>query len=279
MVDAKTKWFGVIGNPIEHSLSPLIHNSGFKKLNINSAYLAFKVEDVKNAIDAIKEFGISGYSVTIPHKVSIMEYLDEIDPLAKKVGAVNTVLVKNGKLIGYNTDVAGAINPLKKITFLKGKNVFVVGAGGAARAIVLGLVNEKAKVTIFNRDFSHAQKLAKEFSVSAKELNELNSLSNDCDIIINATPVGMFPNVKESPVDESFFKKGMIVFDIVYNPLETKLIKNAKKKGCKVIPGVEMFLNQAYTQFEMFTNKKAPVELMRKVVLKELKKRQKNQHN
>lgn len=279
MVDAKTKWFGVIGNPIEHSLSPLIHNSGFKELNINAAYLAFKVEEVKNAIDAIKEFEISGYSVTIPHKVSIMKYLDKIDQLAKKVGAVNTVLVKKGKLIGYNTDVVGAINPIKKITSIKGKNVFIIGAGGAARAIVLGLVKEKANVTIFNRDFSHAQKLAKEFFVSAKELGELNSLSNDCAILINATPVGMFPNVNESPVDESFLKKGMIVFDILYNPLETKLIKSAKKKGCKVILGVEMFLNQAYAQFEMFTGKKAPKELMRKLVLKELKKRQQNQHN
>ncbi|MFA6064342.1 MAG: shikimate dehydrogenase [archaeon] len=277
MVDSNTKWFGVIGNPIEHSLSPLIHNSAFEKLKVNAAYLAFKVEDVKNAINAIKEFGISGYSVTIPHKVTIMQYLDEIDSLAKKVGAVNTVLVKNEKLIGYNTDVMGAINPLKEITPLKGKNVFVIGAGGAARAIVLGLVNEHAKVTIFNRDFSHAQKLAKEFSVSSKEIGVLSALAEDCDILINATPVGMYPKVNELPVDEGVIRKKMIVFDIVYNPLETKLIRVAKKKGCKVVPGVEMFLNQAYAQFEMFTGKKAPVEIMRKVVLKELKKRQKNQ--
>jgi len=277
MVDSETKYFGVIGNPIEHSLSPLIHNAGFKELKINSAYFAFKVEEVKNAIDAMNEFKITAYSVTIPHKVSIMKYLDEIDPLAKKVGAVNTVVKTEGKLIGHNTDVAGVIVPLKEITSLKGKNIFLIGAGGAARAIVLGLVNEGANVTIFNRNFSHADTLAKEFGVFAKELSELNSHSKECDILINATPVGMFPKVNETPVEEAFFRKGMIVFDIVYNPLETKLINLAKKKECIVILGVEMFLNQAFEQFKLFTGKEAPKEIMRKVLLKELTKRQKKQ--
>jgi shikimate dehydrogenase len=204
-----------------------------------------------------------------------MKYLDEIHPTAKKIGAVNTIVNKNGKLIGYNTDCEGAINPLKERTQINGKKVYLLGAGGAARAILCGLIQEGAKVTIYNRTFEHAQKLAEEFNCEAKELSEIDS---NCDVIINTTPVGMWPNTNESPIEERFLKKGMIVFDTVYNPLETNLIKYAKRKDCKTILGVEMFLNQAYTQFELFFLEKPPKELMRKVLLKELKKRQKQQN-
>ncbi len=274
MVTTKKRIAAVIGNPIQHSMSPLIHNTGIKKLKLDFTYLAFKVENVKNAIKEMREQNYIGYSVTIPHKLEVMNYIDEIDSKAKKIGAVNTILNRNGKLIGFNTDCEGAINALKEITPLNAKKVYLLGAGGAARAIVYGLVEEKAIVTIFNRTFRHATKLASEFNCTAKQLSEIDS---NCDIIINTIPIGMWPNVNEIPINEEVLKKEIIVFDTIYNPLETKLIKLAKKNGSKTILGVEMFLNQAYAQFELFFNTNPPKELMRKVLLKELKKRQKEQ--
>ena len=275
MTNKERRIAAVIGNPIAHSMSPLIHNAGIKKLELNYDYLAFKVENVKESIIKLKKENFVGYSVTIPHKIEVMKYLDEIDPNAKKIGAVNTIVNKNGKLIGYNTDCDGAINPLKEITKLNGKNIYLIGAGGAARAIVCGLTQERANVTIFNRTIEHAQKLAKEFNCKAKELTEFDS---NCEIIINTTPVGMWPNINEMPIDATVLKKEMIVFDTVYNPLETKLIKSAKNKGCTTILGVEMFLNQAYAQFELFFHASPPKEHMREVLLNELKKRQKEQN-
>jgi len=271
MVDTRTRVFAVIGNPIEHSLSPLIHNTAFSELKVNNVYVAFKVTNVKSAIDSMKELNFGGYSVTIPHKVEVMKYLDEIDSLAKKIGAVNTVVNNDGKLIGYNTDVFGAINALKEKINLEGKKVYVLGAGGAARAIVAGLVEEKAIVTIFNIVPADAEKLANEFNCKWKEWNTVDS---NCGILVNATSVGMSPNVDSMPIDAKLLKKEMLVFDVVYNPLETKLIKEAKKIGCTVVPGLEMFLGQAYAQVKLFTGKEAPRELMKKVLLTELEKLQ-----
>lgn len=270
-IDNDTKILGVIGNPVEHSKSPLIHNKGLENKKLNYKYFAFKIENVKNAIIAMKELNIIGYSVTIPHKIEIMKHLDKIDPLAKKIGAINTVLNKNGKLIGYNTDLYGAINPIKKITKLKEKKVYVLGAGGAATAIVAGLKNEKAIITIFARKINQAKKLAKKFHTSAKNLNEIN---NDFDILINATPIGMYPNTNQSPLpkEKKIFKKGQIVMDSIYNPLKTKLLIDAEKNGAKIIFGTEMFLEQAYAQFKIFTKKNPPKKVMRKIFLGEMKK-------
>ena len=267
MINAKTQIAAVIGNPIEHSLSPLIHNTGIQSLGLNFVYTAFKVTDVAAAISAMRELNFVGYSVTIPHKVEVMKYLDEIDAQAKAIGAVNTVVNRSGRLFGYNSDCLGAMDALKKVTVLKGKKVYVLGAGGAARAIVAGLLFEKAEVIIFNRTFDHAKELAEEFDCGCAEWSELDS---NCDVIINCTSVGMFPKVDATPLDEKLLEKKMVVFDIVYNPLETKLIKAAKARGCKAVEGVEMFLGQAYVQFEMFFDKPAPRELMRKVLLEEL---------
>lgn len=270
-IDNNTKILGVIGSPIEHSKSPLIHNVGLKKKNLNYKYFAFKVENPKNAIIAMKELNIIGYSVTIPHKIEIMKYIDKIDPLAKKIGAINTVFNKNGKLIGYNTDIYGAINPIKKISKINKKRAYVLGAGGAATAIVAGLKKEGAIVTIFARRLSSAKKLAKKFNSNAKELNEIDT---EFDILINATPVGMYPKINDSPIPsgKKIFKKGQIVMDTVYNPTKTKLLINAKKNGARIIFGTEMFLEQAFVQFKIFTGKEAPKKIMRNTFLKEMKK-------
>jgi len=272
MIDSKTRMAAVIGNPIEHSLSPLIHNAGIREKNLNFIYLAFKITNVKDSIIAMRELGIVGYSVTIPHKIEVMNYLDEVEVKAKLIGAVNTVVNKNGKLVGYNSDCTGAMNALKEKTQISGKRVYILGAGGVARAIVAGLVEEGAKVKIFDILAQKAVDLARDFNCSSGQLGEVDS---NCDILINASPIGMHPKVDEMAVSENVLKKEMVVFDVVYNPLQTKLLKTAKNKGCVIVEGVEMFLGQAYVQFEMFFGEKAPKEIMRKVLLEELTKKQK----
>ncbi|MEK6959287.1 MAG: shikimate dehydrogenase [archaeon] len=269
MINAKTKVLAVIGKPIVHSKSPLIHNTGLIKNKIDAVYLAFEVTDVKRSIDAMRELGFLGYSVTIPHKVEAMKYVDDISESAKKIGAINTIVNKNGKLFGHNTDCDGFIAALKEKTIVKGKKVHLIGAGGAARAIAAGLTQEGAKVKIFDIDEAKAAALAKDFNC---ESGKLDKVDGNCDVLVNATPAGMHPNTETMSVPKSILKKGTIVFDIVYNPLETMLIKEAKKAGCTTIIGVEMFLGQAFAQFEMFTGEKAPKKEMRKALLTELKK-------
>ena len=272
-IDSNTKLFAVIGNPVKHSKSPLIHNVALEDKQVNAVYMAFEIKNVENAIIAMKELGIVGYSVTIPHKIEVMKYLDEIDGLAKSMGAVNTVHNKEGKLIGYNTDCMGAINALKTKTELSGKKVYLVGAGGASRAITAGLTSQKANIVIFDLDDEKANALAKEFGAQTKKMSELD---NNCDILINATPVGMFPKVDASVFPKELLKKEMVVFDVVYNPLETQLIKDAKEVGCETVAGIEMFLEQAYAQFEIWNGINAPKEIMRKVLIQKLVEETKN---
>jgi len=270
-INTETKIIGVIGNPIKHSKSPLIHNAALEEKKLNYKYFAFEVEDIKKAIDGMKALGIVGFSVTIPHKVSAMELVDEVDVLAKKMGAINTIHNKDGKLFGYNTDCFGAINALKEKTSLAGKKVYLLGAGGAARAIVAGLTDEKANIKLFNKEVERAKKLAEEFKC---EYGTMEQVDNACEILINATPIGMHPNINDSIFPKEMIKKDILVFDVVYNPLETKLIKDAKEKGCITVQGIEMFLEQAYAQFRIFTGEEPPKEVMRKVLINELTKEQ-----
>ena len=272
-MESKKRILAVIGNPIAHSKSPLIHNAALEKLKLPFTYTSFRVDNLEEAIIEMKKSNYAGYSVTIPHKVEAMKYVDVISPEAKIIGAINTIVNKKGKLFGYNTDCAGAINALKTKTTLKGKKVYVLGNGGAARAIVAGLIQEKAKVTIFGREKERLEKFSKEFGCEYK-LNP--QIDDKCDILINATSVGMHPDINDSPIDTKILNKKIIVFDIVYNPLETLLLKEAKKKGCKTIQGIEMFLGQAFEQFKLFTGKKAPEELMRKTLLEVLQKEGQN---
>ncbi len=268
--DSSTPLYCVLGDPVSHSLSPLMHNTAFQDINFKAVYTAFEVKDIEFAIKGIRALGIKGASVTIPHKLSVMEYLDEIDETAVKIGAVNTVINKEGKLFGYNSDCLGAINALLEKTEIKGKKVILCGAGGAARAIGFGLISEGADLKILNMIVDEGESLASDLGVNFYHLSEYENHS--CDIFINATPVGMSPEIDEIVVPASFLKKEMVVMDIVYNPLKTKLLTEAEKKGCKIVDGLSMFVYQGVSQFESWTGKKAPVELMRNTVIKALEK-------
>jgi shikimate dehydrogenase len=268
-LSAKTKICLIIGDPVSHSLSPAMHNAGYETLGIDDQFVFLgakvKVQDVGVAVDCMRKMGIHGLTCTVPHKIEVMKFLDEIDETAKKIGAVNTVLNKNGKLIGFNTDWQGAIIPLEKITKLSGKKVLVLGAGGAARAVIFGLSKRRAKITIFNRTKEKAIALAKEFNCQATDLNQESEIA-DFDIIVNTTSVGMKPLEKETPISTKFITDKQIIFDIVYVPHDTKLLKEAKKKGTKIIHGIEMLLHQGTAQFEIYTGQKAPEEVMRRVL-------------
>lgn len=270
MINAKTKICLIIGYPVKHSLSPAMHNAGYKALGIDDkfVYLASEVEPkhLKKAINGIRALGIAGASVTAPHKEKIIQYLDKINKQAQKIGAVNTIVNKNGKLIGHNTDWLGAVNPLLKIAKLKDKKAALLGAGGAARAALFGLVEKGAKVKIFNRTKSEAQKLARDFGCEAGGLDKIEE-ARDCDIIINSTMIGMPPNQNKSLVPAKFIQKNQIIFDMVYAPRETKLVKNALSKGARVVCGSEMLAVQGVEQFRLFTGRSAPEEAMKKALL------------
>ena len=268
-IDAKTTLCGIIGNPVEHSMSPVIHNAAFNDLELNYVYLAHNVTDVKGALTGMKSLNIRGFSVTIPHKCEVLNYLDEIDSVAEQIGAVNTVVNNNGRLIGYNTDWIGFIQSLKKYTTIKEKNITLLGAGGAARAIAFGLKKEDASIIILNRieEIEMAESLAKEIECGYGELSNKDKIM-EADIIINATSVGMSPMNNDSPVDLNALQPGQIIYDIIYNPLETKLLHHAKSIGCQVISGYEMLLRQAVDQFELWTKKNAPIDVMKKELLR-----------
>lgn len=255
----------VIGDPVFYSLSPKLHFAGYKAKNIYKSNLLIPVrvksENLEKFVDAVKTIGINGISVTVPHKENIMKYVDNIDETAMKIGAVNTIVNNQGVLSGFNTDWVGAIVALEKKTDLKGKKVAVLGAGGASRAIVYGLIKKKAKVKIFNRFVEKGEKLAKEFGCTFGEMGEIGEI-RDFDVIVNATSVGM--NEDKSPLDKKFINKNHIILDAVYSPKETRLLKDAKEKGATIVYGYEMLLYQGVEQFKMYTGLDAPVDSMKK---------------
>ncbi len=265
-INTKTQLCCIIGDPIEHSLSPVMHNAAYQNLGLNFAYLAFRVTDVKAAIDGIRSLGIRGVSVTIPHKISVMQYLDEIDATVKAIGAVNTIVNTNGKLKGYNTDYSGAITALEEKTKLAGKRVVILGSGGAARAIAFGLKEKHAHITILNRTREKAQVLAQEISGNYGDLSQLEQIQN-ADILIHATTSGLGSDKKKALVPKKYLRKNIVVFDIVYNPKETQLLQDAKEAGCTIVYGYKMLLYQAALQFELFTQTKPPVSIMKKILL------------
>src|SRR3989339_1627141 len=265
--DKRSAIYGLIGNPVSHSISPIIHNTLFKELNFNGIYVPFKVDNIGDFMKEFRGLDVKGYSVTIPHKESVVNYLDAVDPIAKKIGAVNTIVNRGGQLVGFNTDCEAAIKVLEgvnqvcskgersfvltKDVHLKGKKVTLIGAGGVARAIAFGLKERQAQITIINRNYERAQSLARDVGCLCKKFDDLQAL--DTDILINATPVGMFPKINETPFDKNKLKSNMIVFDTIYNPIETKLLHDAKTQGCKTINGLSMFIHQAAAQFKLWT--------------------------
>jgi 3-dehydroquinate dehydratase/shikimate dehydrogenase len=265
-VDAATRLYGVAGDPIEHSLSPQMMNAAFRRENLNSVYLGLHAKSLEDLVKCVRDIPIYGLSVTMPYKQDIVEHLDNCEPLCQKVGACNTVIrSQDGKLYGFNTDVAGVVRPLEQRIPLAEAKILVLGAGGAARAAVFGVRERGANVFILNRTPQTAQKLARESGSKSIKRDDLKKLT--FDVIINATPVGMANG--KSPLEEKEMN-AKIAFDLVYNPLETKFLQIAKAKGMTVISGLEMFVNQGARQFEIWTGKPAPAAEMQHVVLTEL---------
>ncbi|MCL4136953.1 UNVERIFIED_CONTAM: hypothetical protein GTU68_006114 [Idotea baltica] len=260
----------VIGDPIAHSKSPKLFNHAFEKLNIDNQYTfsAKRVlsQEVESFVKSIRELDIRGASCTIPHKVAVIPFLDQIDPLAKEIGAVNTIVNDNGNLKGYNTDIEGILKPIEAKLSLENKNVAILGAGGAARAAVCAMKTKGAKVTIYNRNLERAKLLSKDFDCDHQILANFPMMES-ADLILNMTSVGM--NSELSPVVPSVFNKNQVVFDAVYTPENTKFLKDAKEKGSTIISGVEMFLNQALAQFKYFTGLDLEIDLLREAFYKE----------
>jgi shikimate dehydrogenase len=283
-ITGKTRVCGVIGDPIEHSLSPIMHNAAFEALGLDYVFLAFKVKSacVADAVDGMRALNIRGLNVTMPHKKTVMANLDRIDLSAQIIDSVNTILNKENLLFGFNTDGVGALKALKENGVeLKGRKVLLLGAGGAARAIAYAMAKEADELAVLNRTVKQAQALAKLLEKSANKKIAFGSLSpddiaknlRDSDILINATSVGMKPHPEESPVPPKLLRRNLSVMDIVYNPLETKLAQDAKAAGAKVVSGVEMLIYQGAASFEIWTGKAAPVEVMRKAALTHLQQK------
>jgi 3-dehydroquinate dehydratase/shikimate dehydrogenase len=273
-IGPNTAVYGVIADPVGHSLSPHVHNAAFEAKGVDAVYVPFRVP-----ADALAQFmadaprmGVRGLSVTIPHKESIARHLTKVDPAVKSIAAVNTVVFEGAEVIGYNTDYNAAMDCLEMNlgvigadpSPLKNKRVLVLGAGGVARPIVYGLRKRGAVTTIASRTMARAERLAAAFEAKAVDWEARHR--GPCDIIINCTPVGMHPNVDESPIHKTFLKPAMLVFDTVYNPESTLLVKDARSRNCMTITGVEMFVRQAMLQFFLFTRREAPPELMRDVL-------------
>ena len=267
-VDAATKVYGVAGNPIRSSLSPIMMNTAFRRETVNAVYLALQATKINDLLKLVHEIPIQGLSVTMPLKQEIMAHLEKTDPLSAKIGACNTVLRQDGKLYGFNTDVSGITGPLEKRLSLRGAKVLVLGAGGAARAAVFGLRDKGAEVFILNRTSETAQKLARQSG--SKTIKKDAVAKTTFDAIVNATPVGM-AGIKANPILEAKDLNTKLVFDLVYNPLETPLLRLARQKGIPIITGIEMFVQQGARQFEIFTGKPAPEEEMLRVVIHSLR--------
>lgn len=273
------KLYGVIGCPIHHSLSPLMHNDAFQQLGIDAHYHAFHVEkeDLQDAIKGLKALGISGVNVTIPHKTAVIPFLDEIDEMATRIGAVNTIVNENGRLIGYNTDGPGFVRSLveETKTDIRGKRILLIGAGGAARGIYFALAHAQAeRIDICNRTKSNAERLIESSDVSiasaAYSLEEAEERLAEYEIVVNTTSVGLYPDVEAMPLSLNNMRENTIATDIIYNPLETKWLKEARRKGAIVQNGVGMFVYQGALAFEKWTGIFPDVERMRQIVVQQL---------
>jgi 3-dehydroquinate dehydratase / shikimate dehydrogenase len=269
-VDVATRVYGVAGDPVSHSLSPIIMNTAMRRENVNAVYLALHAKTLKDLLACVRDIPIHGLSITMPYKEAILQHLDNTDSHTSKIGACNTVVrAQDGKLYGFNTDTAGVVRPLEQRLTLEGARVLVLGAGGAARAAAFGLKERGCEVFILNRSVAPAQKLARQAKARTVKRPDLKKLA--FDVIINATPVGM-ANSRESPLNENEIN-AKYVFDMVYDPAETRFLKAARERGAQVIPGIEMFVHQAARQFEIWTGKPAPWDDMLRVVTIALQER------
>ena len=260
-IDSNTRIYGVMGKPVSHSLSPAMHNAAFQQIGLNSVYVAFEVKDVARALDGFRELGVCGVSVTIPHKQAVIKHLDAIDPVAEKIGAVNTLVIDERQIKGFNSDWVGAVQALETITELPGKTILVLGAGGSARAVGFGLREKGAKILLANRTLSRGQALAAELGAEFVLLTDIADVK--ADALINTTSVGMTPSVDATPAPAALLENVAAVMDIVYSPVETRLLREAKQAGCRTADGTNMLLYQGVAQFEVWTGRNAPVDVMR----------------
>lgn len=271
VIKGSTKVVGLIGEPVEHSFSPPMHNEAFKTLGLDYVYVPFNVspDNLKSAIEGANSLNIQGLNVTIPHKINVIKYLKELDPIAELIGAVNTIDFKNLK--GYNTDGIGCIRAIEEVTKIKDKNIVVAGAGGAARAIVFYLAKYGAEeVNILNRNLKKAENLASDLlasnlisNVNSSDISEISKFISDADILIDTTPIGMHPNVSDEPIVKAAdIHEELVVNDIVYNPNETVLLKEAITANAKVVYGIKMLLYQGAESFKIWTGREAPIDVM-----------------
>ncbi|WP_274365529.1 shikimate dehydrogenase [Paenibacillus thermotolerans] len=276
-VNSETVFYGVFGDPVRHSKSPVMLGEAFRAAGMNAVYGAFHVtpDALGSAVEGVRALGFRGVNVTIPHKVRVMEYLDEIDATARKAGAVNTIVNEGGRLIGYNTDGIGYVRSLKEETgaSIEGSSILMLGAGGAARGVAHALAAEKpSRMWIANRSAGKAEALVSELAGSSDCIgigwDGIDHIIGKVDIIVNTTPIGMHPNTEEMPVDPALLREGTIVSDLIYNPLSTKLLMHAEQAGAKVHGGLGMFVYQGAYAFEYWTGAPAPVEAMRAAVLR-----------
>ena len=281
-IRSSTAVYGVIANPVAHSMSPAIHNAAFEELGLDAVYVPFKVEgDPAEFVKAFRRLEVQGYSVTLPHKEAILPAMDEVDDLVRKIGALNTVANRGGRLFGTNTDVKAATDALETAlneisggdstreksgggSKLGGKRVLLLGAGGAARAVAFGLTKCGARVVIANRTHERAVRLAQEVGCECCPMSDIASCK--AEVLINTTSVGMRPKVDETPAPRSALRRDMVVFDAVYNPPETRLIREAREAGCRTVTGIAWFVHQAAAQFELWTGRSAPRETMERVI-------------
>ncbi|MEM4243916.1 MAG: shikimate dehydrogenase [Candidatus Bathyarchaeia archaeon] len=281
VISGKTRVCGVIGDPIAHTLSPTIQNAAFSHLKLDFVFLAFRVKsaDLESAMRGMRGLGIHGLNVTMPHKGAVIKHLDQLDSTVQFLGSANTILNKDGKLLGFNTDGVGALKALQENGVkLYDKKVLLLGAGGAAKAIAFAFAEEIGELVILNRAAEKAAELAaalnrvfgKKIVGGALSPHAVQQNLQDADILVNATSVGMHPNVNQSLVQPQWLRPDLAVMDIVYNPVETKLAKDAKVAGAKVISGVEMLIHQGAASFEIWTGCPAPVEVMRQAALSQL---------
>ncbi|MBM4295355.1 MAG: shikimate dehydrogenase [Deltaproteobacteria bacterium] len=260
MIDGKTKVYGLLGRPVAHSLSPAMHNAAFRELGINAVYVAFPVTDLAQAVAGLRGLDIQGASVTIPFKEEIIPLLDELDPRAARMGAVNTVARRDERLVGYNTDWRGALKALEEKTAIAGKRFLILGAGGAARAMVFAILEKGGQAAVSDLDTAKALSLSREFWVEVVSPGHLEEYT--ASVLINATPVGMAPDADAIPMEPHLLGRFSLVMDIVYRPLETRLLREAKARGCQTIDGLQMLIYQGAAQFELWTGRPAPLETM-----------------
>jgi len=283
VISGKTQVCGLIGDPVEHSMSPVMHNASYQKLGLDYIYLPFRVkkENLSRAISGMQALNIRGLNITIPHKAAVLPFLNKVDALALKIGAVNTIVNDKGVLTGYNTDAEGFLNALhERRVSVDRKKAVIIGAGGAARAIAFALMDKGTNVYIHNRSQERAKVLAGELIDTFNRRVEIFPLEKDyllkslksVDLLINTTSVGMSPEINDTPIPTELLKPGLVIFDVVYNPLRTRLLIDGEAAGAMTISGIEMLVFQGAVAFEKFTGQKAPVALMKEKAIQQLEK-------